>query len=426
MIAEVVAVGSELLLGQITNSNARTIYEALASAGADVAWHTAVGDDLERLTAVLRLALSRAEVVVICGGLGPTHDDLTREGIAAATGRALERRSELVAALEERFARMGRRMAGSNLRQAELPLGAQTIPNPAGTAPGVYLEHEGRRLYALPGVPLELAGMLEGFVVPSVRHATGGAPLRTRVLRTSGITESELAGRIAWAVERVAPGGAGHPRLAILASEGEVRLTLTAPEGSPADAEAGELAAAMAADLGTLVYGDASATLAGVVLSGLRSRGLSLAVAESLTGGMLASRLVDVPGASATLVAGYVAYSAEAKMRDLAVPAETIRQHGLVSEETARAMAVGARERAGASVALSTTGEAGPLPAEAEVGTVCIGIAWEGGTALEAGATAWTGRMPGTRALIRSRTATSALNRLRLWLLEQPGPGAGG
>lgn len=418
MIAEVVAVGSELLLGQITNSNARTISEALTSAGADVAWHSAVGDDLERLADALRLALSRAEIVVICGGLGPTHDDLTREGIAKATGRALERRPELVASLEERFSRMGRKMAESNLRQAELPAGAQSIPNPAGTAPGVYLQHEGRHLYALPGVPLELGGMLEDFVVPSVRRATDGAPFRTRVLRTSGITESELAAKIAWVVERVAGEGAEHPRLAILASEGEVRLTLTAPEGSVADAEAAELAAAMAADLGTLVYGDSSATLAGVVLAGLQVRGMSLAVAESLTGGMLASRLVDVPGVSSTLVAGYVAYSAEAKRRDLAVPKTVIDRHGLVSEETARAMAVGARKRAGASVGLSTTGEAGPMPAEKEVGTVCIGIAWEGG------ATAWTGRMPGNRALIRSRTSTWALNRLRLWLLDQPMPGS--
>lgn len=416
MIAEVVAVGSELLLGQVTNSNAATISEALASAGAEVAWHTAVGDDLQRLAAALRLALARADLVVTCGGLGPTHDDVTREGIAVATGRVLERRPELVAALEQRFVRMGRRMAESNLRQAELPVGAASIPNLAGTAPGVFLEHDGRRLYALPGVPLELAGMLDGFVVPSVRLATGGAPVVTRTLRTAGITESELAGRIGWVVERVATPGAEHPRLAILASAGEVRLTLTAPAGSAADAEAASLAAAMADDLGPLVYGDGSATLAGVVLAGLQQLGMTLAVAESLTGGMLASRLVDVPGASATLVAGYVAYSATAKVRDLAVPPATLEAYGLVSEETAAAMAVGARERAGASVALSTTGEAGPLASEAEVGTVCIGIAWEGG------ASAWTGRMPGNRALIRNRTVTWALNRLRLWLLEQPPP----
>jgi nicotinamide-nucleotide amidase len=414
MIAEVLAVGSELLLGQIANTNARTISEALTSAGAEVVWHSAVGDDLGRIAEALRLALGRAGVVVISGGLGPTHDDLTREGISEATGRPLERRPELVAALEQRFARMNRTMSPANLRQADAPAGAMSITNPAGTAPGVYLEHEGRRIYALPGVPGELAAMLEGFVVPSVRAAVGaGGAFVTQTLRTAGIAESDLAGRIAGVVAEVAAGGDEAPRLAILASDGEVRLCLTAPAGSPAAARSGELIAALAADLGQLVYGDGSATLEGVASEGLRARGLTLAVAESLTGGMLASRLVGVPGASDILLAGYVAYSAAAKVRDLGVPPEVIERHGLVSPETAKAMAAGARRRAGASVAVSTTGEAGPLPAEAPVGLVCIGLAWEGGE------TAWTlGPMGGSREMIRRRTCTWALNQLRLWLLS--------
>jgi nicotinamide-nucleotide amidase len=420
VIAEVIAVGSELLLGQITNSNARDISEALTAAGAEVAWHSAVGDDLVRLTAVLCLALGRADVIVICGGLGPTHDDLTREGIAAATGRRLERRPELVAALEERFARMGRRMAGANLRQAEAPEGAESIANPVGTAPGIFLEHDRRRVYALPGVPGELQAMLASYVVPSVRWATGGAQVVTRMLRTAGITESDLADRIAPVLARLqqAAAGAGSgsaarvPRLAILASEGEVRVTLTAPAGSEAEALAVELEGDLVAALGPLIYGDGRATLAGVISAGLQARGMTLAVAESLTGGMLASRIVDVPGASAVLLAGYVAYSPEAKMRDLGVPAGVIEQHGLVSTETAIAMAAGARRRSGASVAVSTTGEAGPEPAETEVGRVCAAIAWEGGE------TAFTTVLPGNREAIRRRTVTWVLNQVRLWLRD--------
>lgn len=258
--------------------------------------------------------------------------------------------------------------------------------------------------------------MLSGFVVPSLAEVVGGAPIVTRTLRTAGIPESDLAGRIAGVVAAVDAAGDAGPRLAILASEGEVRVCLTAPAGSPAAALARELEASMVAELGPLVYGDGSATLEGVVSAGLRSRGMTLAVAESVTGGMLASRIVSVPGASDILVAGYVAYSAAAKVRDLAVPPETIDRHGLVSTETAAAMAAGARRRARADVALATTGEAGPLPAEAPVGRVCIGLAWEGGE------TAWTLGMSGTRDMIRRRGCTWALNQLRLWLQEQPPP----
>lgn len=412
MIAEVLAVGSELLLGQIANTNAATISEALTGAGDEVCWHSVVGDDLPRVAAAISLALARAGVLVICGGLGPTHDDLTREGIAAATGRLLERRPELVAALEERFARMGRTMVPENLRQAEAPAGAVSIPNANGTAPGVFLEHDGRRIYALPGVPGELAAMLEAFVVPR-EQAAGGSAFVTRTVRTAGIGESDLARRIAGVVEETSRSGA--PRLAILASDGEVRLTLTAPVGSAADARAAELVAALQGDLGPLVYGDGAATLQGVVSAELRARRMTLAVAESLTGGLLAARIVSVPGASDLFVAGYVTYSPEAKIRDLGVPAETLSRYGVVSRETAEAMAVGARRRAGASAALSTTGEAGPNPASAPVGLVCIGLAWEGGEA------SWSiGPMGGDREMIRRRTCTWALNQLRVWLLNNP------
>ncbi len=408
MEAEVVAVGSELLAGQIANTNARFISEALASVGVVVTQQTSVGDDVGRVERALRDALGRADVVVVSGGLGPTHDDLTREGLAAATRRPLQRRDDLVAALEERFCRMGRTMSPSNLQQADLPEGAVTIENPVGTAPGIFLEHGGRLVYVVPGVPDEMVAMMNGFVLPDLASRGGGAAVVTRTLRVVGIPESDLADRLAPVV---------GPNVGIYASQGEMRVCLTAPAS-----DAGGLPALVQAVrdlLGPLVYGEGADTLEQVVSDLLRERGLRLAVAESLTGGMLASRLVGVPGASDILLAGYVAYSAAAKIRDLGVPPETIERHGLVSTETAVAMAAGARARAEADVALSTTGEAGPAPAEAPVGRVCVGMAWEGG------ASAWTFAMGGSREAIRRRTCTYALNRLRLWLLGPTGDSGG-
>lgn len=420
MNAEVVSVGSEILAGQIADTNARFISEALASVGVPVTLHTAVGDDVGEIERVLRAAMDRAGVVVVCGGLGPTHDDLTREGVAAATGRPLEHDPGLLAALEQRFARMGRTMSPSNRQQADLPAGAVSIENPAGTAPGIFLDAGGKLLYVLPGVPNEMEAMMRGFVLPDLSIRTGGAPVVMRTLRTAGIPESDLADRLA---------GIVGPNVGVYASRGEVRVSLTAPAS-----EAGGLPALereVRERLGPLVYGEGDTTLERVVSDLLRQRGLRLAVAESLTGGMLTSRIVGVPGASDILLAGYVAYSVEAKIRDLGVPVDVIRRYGLVSTETATAMALGARARAEADVALSTTGEAGPSPAEAEVGKACVGLSWVGGEA------AWTFRLGGGRGTtagratagrevngretIRQRTSTYALNQLRLWLLGEPG-----
>lgn len=413
MDAEILAVGSEILAGQIANTNARSISGALAAAGVTVVRQTAVGDGVDTIAAAIREALGRAGVLVISGGLGPTHDDLTREGLAAATGRGLERQASLVAMLEQRFAAMGRTMSPSNLRQAELPAGAVTIANPLGTAPGIFLEHEGRLVYVVPGVPDEMAAMVAGFVLPDLVRRGGGSALVTRTLRTTGIGESDLADRLA---------GVVGPNVGVYASEGEVRVTLTASPSDPSGLPA--LERRVRDLLGDLVYGEGDTSLERVVSDVLRARGLHLAVAESLTGGMLASRIVGVPGASDVLLAGYVAYSAAAKVRDLGVPPSVIEEHGLVSTETAVAMATGARLRGGADVALSTTGEAGPLPAEAAVGRVVVGLSWgdvPGGGGGGSGAAAWSYGMGGGRQMIRRRTCTYALDRLRRWLLGTAG-----
>ncbi|MEA2533042.1 MAG: nicotinamide-nucleotide amidase, partial [Actinomycetota bacterium] len=269
-----------------------------------------------------------------------------------------------------------------------------------------FLEDEGRLVYVLPGVPDEMEAMMRGFVLPDLSVRTGGSAIVTRTLRTAGIPESDLADRLA---------GVIGPNVGVYASEGEVRVCLTAP-ASDAGGLPG-LEREVRTRLGSLVYGEGDTTLERIVSGLLRQRGLRLAVAESLTGGMLASRIVGVPGASDIFVAGYVAYSAQAKIRDLGVPPDVIERHGLVSTETAVAMALGARARAEADVALSTTGEAGPSPVEAAVGQVCVGLSWEGGDA------AWTFGMGGGREMIRRRTCTYALNRLRLWLLGDPGLG---
>jgi len=400
LIAEVLAVGAELVAGQIVNTNAAEISAALVGVGVPVTRHATVGDDVDMIAAALGESLRRADVVVVCGGLGPTHDDLTREGVALVTGRPLEERPELAAMLAERFRQAGRAMSASNLRQAWAPAGAVSIPNAAGTAPGIFLEHEGRLIYALPGVPGELAAMLTSFVLPDLARRSGGRAPLARTIRTAGIGESDVADALA---------GLLGPADGIYATDGEVRVILTAPERSRLASREEDVRAR----LGAVVYGSDGDTLESVVSGLLRARGLHLAVAESVTGGLLAARIVDVPGASDILVAGYVAYSAEAKVRDLGVPPAVIEGFGLVSEETARAMASGARARAGADLALSTTGEAGPAPAEADVGTVCVGLAWDGGEA------SWTLRMGGTRPMIRRRACTYALNALRRWLLGE-------
>jgi nicotinamide-nucleotide amidase len=413
--AEIVGVGTELLLGQIANTNARTISEALAPAGVNVMFHTVVGDNEERIADALAAALDRVDVVITTGGLGPTHDDLTREAIARVTGRKLERHPEIEQWLRRRFERLGRTMADANLRQADLPEGGTSIPNVRGTAPGIFLEHEGKLIYALPGPPVEIEPMVTGALVPQLRARTG-ATIVSRTVRIADVPESEVAERIGDVIDRL--DREPQATIALLASAGDVTVRITAKDDTVEAAEAtiAPIEQEVRAIMGTSVYGVDDDSLEGALARLLEERHLTVAVAESLTGGMVCSRIVRVPGASSLLLAGYVAYSTEAKHRDLGVPAGVIERHGAVSAETAAAMAAGARERAGADLGLSTTGEAGPDPAEAPVGTVFIGLAWEGGTTVK------PLKLGGGRDLIRKWTTQAALNVLRSHLVE---PAAG-
>lgn len=424
MKAEIIAVGTELLLGQIPNTNAQWISTVLAESGVDVMFHTTVGDNLGRLAVTVGAALQRADAVIITGGLGPTHDDLTREAIAEATGRELVSDPALEKWLRELFESRGRRMAPSNLRQAMLPRGAESIPNDLGTAPGIALEIDGHWIFAVPGVPAEMKPMIKDFVAPRLASMAEGAVLVSRTLKAAGIGESDLAQRIAPTIESLVgfPSSSRAerdstitmPTIALLASAGEVRIRITAkaPEREAALASIEPVEEDLRARLGSLIFGADEETLEGVIASMALQRGVTVGVAESFTGGLVASRLISVPGASEFFRGGFIAYSADMKTDSLGVAPELVAD--VVSADVAIAMAMGARERTGASVAIGTTGEAGPVSATSvPIGTVFIALAHEAGSVVRSFVA------PGDRNMIRRWGAQAALNMLRLWLLGE-------
>jgi nicotinamide-nucleotide amidase len=406
---EIVGVGTELLLGQIVNTNAAWIGQRLADVGWDCLRHTAVGDNEARIAEVIREALGRADAVIVTGGLGPTQDDVTREAIAAVAGVPLVRRPELEAWLRERFARMGvQRMAEMNLRQADVPEGARHIDNPRGTAPGLIVEVDGRPAYAVPGVPREMEGMLERVVLPDLAARAGeGRAIVSRTLRTAGVGESRLAERLTPLWEEA---GAGEVTLAYLASPGEVRVRLTAV-GATRDEALADIApveASIREQLGDIVYGTDDETLEAAVGRLLRERGGTLATAESLTGGLLGGRITGVPGSSGYYLGGVVAYATDAKASLLGVDLELLAADGPVSEPVAAAMAEGARKAFGADLGLAATGVAGPAEqAGRPVGTLCLGVADAAGTATR------TLTAPGDRTQVRLWTSAVALDLVR-------------
>jgi len=402
---EVVAVGTELLLGQIVDTNSAWIGEQLAIRGIEHLRQTKVGDNHARIVAVLREALERADAVIVCGGLGPTQDDITREAIAEVMGVPLVRDESLVGFMQDVFARRGREMPASNLRQADVPVGATPIEQRTGTAPGLICPVGDRVVYAVPGVPYEMREMLERAVLPDLEARAGERQIFvSRVLRTWGESESRLAELLAPRIEAL--DGTSNPTIAFLASgiEGlKVRLTARAPSAPEAAALLDAEEAEVRAVLGDLVFSADDETMEAVVGRLLERQGRTLAVAESLTGGLVASRLVTVPGASAWFRGAVVAYDSKVKHDLLDVP-----EGPVVSEEAAMAMADGVRRRLGADIGLSTTGVAGPTEQEGQpVGTVWLGMA-EGDTV-----DAVHLRLPGDRDRIRQMAVISLLDRLR-------------
>jgi nicotinamide-nucleotide amidase len=370
---ETVAVGTELLLGQITDTNAQWMGERLAAIGADVLHHDVVGDNLDRIVETLRLAASRADVVLVCGGLGPTEDDITRDAIAVVADRPLVFHDELEAMLREKFTRWSSAgaMPESNLRQAYVPEGARWIVPDRGTAPGLIVDlADDVPVYAMPGVPDEMREMMEGTVLPELRARAGGA-IVSRVLRVAGMGESAVAERLADLFAASA-----NPSVAYLASMGEVKVRLTAKAATADEASSllAPLAEEVAIRLGDVVFTTEDGSLEQVVVRLLGERGVSLACAESLTGGGVGERLTSVAGASASFRGSAVVYTREMKQRVLGVPDEALVD-GTVTEACALAMARGARELFGADLALALTGAAGPEPHDgAPPGTIWVAI----------------------------------------------------
>lgn len=410
-----VAVGTELLLGQVVDTNSAWLGQRLALAGMDAHFQTTVGDNPDRIVQGIRTALSRSDAVVACGGLGPTPDDITREALAEVMGVSLERDETVLAEIEAMFAARERPMAASNARQADVPVGASIIAPTGGTAPGLICPVGDQVVYALPGVPQEMAEMAERAVIPDLEGRSGRpAAILSRTLRTWGLAESALAEAVAGRLDALDTAG-GNPTIAFLARgiEGiEVRVTAKAADAEAAgdllDAEEEELRAL----LGPVVFGVDGYTMEDAVGGLLVDRGLALALAESLTGGLVASRLVSVAGAGDWFRGSVVAYDSAVKHRLLGVG-----EGPVVSEEAALAMAVGARRVLGADVGLGVTGVAGPTRQDGvAVGTVWAALAGPGGdnqTRLM--------HLGGDRDRIRQIATISVLDMLRRRLMEGGG-----
>lgn len=405
MKLEVVTIGTELVLGLTPDTNARDLGRALAAVGAEIVRHVSVPDRPADIRAAIADALDRTGFVIATGGLGPTRDDMTKTEVAALFGKPLRLDADVLKSLEARFRRLGRPMPALNRTQAEVPEGATVLPNPRGTAPGLWIEDDrGRVAVLLPGVPSEMRGLLVDEVLPRVARRTGGQVVLSRTLRTTGVPESALAERIGPIEDDITP-----LTLAYIPSVDGVDLRLTAWSLPAAEAERrlAEAGDALRPRLDEHYYGQDGADLAAVVLE--RLRGKRLAVGESCTGGLVAARITAVPGASDVFVGGVVAYADGVKSDLLGVPAATLETHGAVSEETVRAMADGVQRRFDAGATIAVTGIAGPGGGTPEkpVGTVWLAARLDNDTRTV------KRTFPGDRGEIRARAAQAALDLLR-------------
>ena len=414
MRCDVIAIGTELLLGQITDTNSQWIGEQLAAVGVDSLMQVKVGDNPGRMESVLRSVLAAADAVIVCGGLGPTHDDLTRDVIATVMGVELVPNEQVADVIREMFASRGRRMAENNLRQALVPEGATIIAQTRGTAPGlicpVTIDGKSKVIYAVPGVPHEMKDMLQRAVLPDLlaRGGEDAAVILSRTLRTWGESESGLNERLDPLIARLDE--VGNPTLAFNASGWEgIKIRLTAKAATEAEAQLllGTWEAETRALVDDVVFGVDDETMESVVLQLLRERGWSLGLAESVTGGLVAGRVTNVPGASDVFRGGIVSYASDVKFDVLGVPRGPV-----VSEATAAAMAVGAQRVLNSHVALALTGVAGPAEQDGmPVGTLCVGIA------IGEQVQTRTLRMPGARDQMRQMSVISAMDLLRRALL---------
>ena len=414
MRCEVVAVGTELLLGQIVDTNSSWMGERLALAGIDSHFQTKVGDNLDRIVLALRTALARSDAVIVCGGLGPTQDDITREAIATVMNVPLVRDEEIVERIRGFFASRNREMPENNARQADVPQGASVIAQVRGTAPGLICPVGHKVVYAVPGVPYEMTEMIERAIVPDLQARAGtAATILSRTLRTWGLAESAVAEKLAPRLEALDAASGPAPTIAFLASgiEGiKIRITAKAPDADSARQLLVAEEAQVRQILGDIVFGADEETMEDAVGHLLRGRGLTLAVAESLTGGLVGSRLTNVVGASEWFRGCVVSYASDVKFDVLGVP-----EGPVVSDVAAKAMALGVRKLLGADVGISVTGVAGPADQDGQPpGTVYIGLALPGDD--DADARKLT--LPGDRERVRQFSAISLLDALRHRLLR--------
>lgn len=409
--AEIIAIGSELLTPEKTDTNSLWLTERLNELGVEVKLKTVVGDDPLRLKEAIGDALSRSEIVITTGGLGPTEDDITRAVAADAVGRVLVHSAELEDEIRGKFARMNREMPDRNKRQAFVIEGGESLPNTFGTAPGMVVNIGGHLLVVLPGPPKELKPMFSKHVIPHLSQVTDGTVMRKRVLKVSGMGESAVDDAIAEIYKAY-----DQVDTSILFNKSEVEIHLISKGRSLEECENvnAELAGRIRDVLGIAVFSDNGKEMEEVVADLLNHRGETVAVAESCTGGLIGMRLTEVPGSSAFFNEGVIAYANEAKVSYLGVPASVIEEHGAVSAEVAEAMAKGMLHRSGADHALSVTGIAGPSGGSEEkpVGTVYLGYASKSTvrTVLM--------KIPGDRYLIRWRSSQAALDLLRRQILR--------
>jgi nicotinamide-nucleotide amidase len=416
--AETIAIGSELLVGGRSDSNSLFIADALASIGIEVRFKTIVGDNQSDITDVLTTACRRAGIVIMTGGLGPTVDDCTREAVASVTGCRLSRRKEAFESMKARLAQWGRTPNRGQLRQALIPSRATVLPNPVGSAPGFALTWRNTRVIALPGVPSEMQAMMQKSVIPLLTDQQGRTkqarphPIRRLIFHTWGLPESEVDTQLKGLIPKRTPVALG-----LLASPIGVLVSLTTrAHRSIKEPVLLSLAEEVRTRLTEWIYAEGQDTLEEVVGRLLRRKEMTVAVAESCTGGLIGYRLTQVAGSSAYVDRGVLCYSNRAKTDLLGVPAGLIEQHGAVSREVAEAMAKGMRERAGVSVALSVTGIAGPGGATETkpVGLVHIGL--DGGSD---DVVTKEFQFHGDRSVIRQRAAQAALDLLRRWLIAR-------
>jgi nicotinamide-nucleotide amidase len=410
--AEIIAVGSELLTPDRTDTNSLWLTEKLNEIGIEINAKSIIGDDAERLEKSFRAGLEESDLVISTGGLGPTEDDITRQIAARAIGRELILDETLVEHLKDRFRGWGYEMPEINKRQAYVIEGGEVLPNPNGSAPGIYVGLGAKSLVVLPGPPREMKPMFENFVLPRLLEKAGKVKVKRKILKITGMGESAVDELISPIYKEY-----GNVQTSILFNKSEIELHLAArgESGEEINAVHAEMAARIREKLGVALYAENGEDLEEVVGQMLRERKKTLAVAESCTGGLIAERLTEIPGSSDFFIEGAVTYHNDAKMRTLNVPLEVLEKHGAVSAETAEAMARGMRERAAADFALSVTGIAGPGGGSEEkpVGLVFLGFADDTETR------SYKMTIPGDRQLIRWRSSQAALDLLRRKMLKK-------